>query len=286
MPIGMGVPDTRGAARLETAGLALLYAFTGVALVGYILFGQNPSRLQSLPVWAAAFYGRSFGFFAQTHVWLAMTVLATVLVVRAGTQWLAAFVAVYVISLAVELVGTSHDLPFGAYEYGALLGPKWLDRVPIVIPLSWFFMAIPSYALSVRAVRGRIPRVVTASLMLLAWDLALDPAMTHAARYWQWADTGPYYGMPWLNLFGWYVTGVLLMSALAWLRAEQWTARFAPRFWGAFYGANMLLPLGMCAAAGLWTAVLATLLVVAAVASVLLAAAQRPMTVATLEQAP
>ena len=56
-------------------------------------------------------------------------------------------------------------------------------------------------------------------LLLLAWDLALDPAMSYATRYWIWGDEGPYYGMPWLNLFGWYVTGVVLMAVLSLLPA-------------------------------------------------------------------
>jgi uncharacterized membrane protein len=111
--------------------------------------------------------------------------------------------------------------------------------------------------------------VFVGSLVLLAWDLALDPAMSYATRYWIWGESGPYYGMPWLNLFGWYVTGVVLMLVFAWQRAERWTARIERRWWLGFYGANLLMPLGMCVAAGLWTAVVATLVVLAVLAVVL-----------------
>jgi putative membrane protein len=135
----------------------------------------------------------------------------------------------------------------------------WLERVPVVIPLSWFFMALPSYALAARVSDSPAVRVGAASLVLLAWDLALDPAMSFVTRYWSWGDAGPYYGMPWLNLFGWYVTGLVLMGVLAVFRAERWTARIGQRWWLAYYGANLALPLGMCAAAGLWPAVAATL---------------------------
>jgi uncharacterized membrane protein len=253
------------ARRIERTGLIALYGFTLLAVVGYGVFGTDPSRLIGLPRWAQAFYARSFGFFALGHVWLAMTVLAAVLTVRAGARWLPSFVALYALSLGSELAGTTWGVPFGAYEYSALLAPMWLDRVPVMIPLSWFFMAVPSFALSVRVVRGAAARIGVASLVLLAWDLALDPAMSHATPYWMWADSGAYYGMPWLNLFGWFVTGVLLMSVLAALRAERWTARIAPRWWSAFYAANLALPVGMCLVAGLWAAVAATVIVLSAI---------------------
>jgi uncharacterized membrane protein len=251
----------RTAALAERWGLGALYGFTVLAVAGYGVFGRDASRLAGLPEWAVWFYGRSFGFFALGHVWLAMAVLTAVLVLRAGGRWVPAFVLMYAISLGSELAGTTWGIPFGAYSYSALLAPMWLERVPVVIPLSWFFMAVPSFALAALAVRSVAARVAVGSLILLAWDLALDPAMSFATRYWLWADSGPYYGMPWLNLFGWYVTGVVLMGVLAVTRAERWTERVSVRWWAGFYGANLVLPLGMCAVAGLWTAVFATLLV-------------------------
>ena len=69
----------------------------------------------------------------------------------AGRRWLAAFATLYAISLAAELLGTSLGIPFGEYSYTPLLGIKWFGLVPLVIPLSWFFMALPSYALALRA---------------------------------------------------------------------------------------------------------------------------------------
>lgn len=251
--------DTRD--RVAQRALLPLYVFTAAAVIGFATFGVNPARLASVPAWMASFYATSFRFFALGHVWLAMLILGGVLTMRAGTQWLPAFGLLYAISLASELAGTTWGLPFGEYSYSALIAPMWLDRVPVIIPMSWFFMALPSWALASGAVHGRYARIAFASLLLLAWDLALDPAMSYATRYWIWGDEGPYYGMPWLNLFGWYVTGVVLMAVLSALHAERWTSKVAPRWWVGFYGANLLMPLGMCAAAGLWGAVAATVVV-------------------------
>lgn len=165
----------------------------------------------------------------------------------------------YLLSLCSELLGTGIGIPFGEYRYTGALGSKWFDHVPVVIPLSWFFMAVPSYAIARAAYPHHTAyRVLMASMVLLSWDLSLDPAMSRATAYWLWAEPGAYYGMPWLNLFGWYTTGLALMGALALLRADRWIIRLPLRWLAGFYGVNLLLPVGMSVAAGLWGAVAAT----------------------------
>jgi uncharacterized membrane protein len=256
----------RSGDRLATAALVVLYAFTVVALVGYTTFGLNPGLLARYPQ-VAGFYGISFRFFAQAQIWIAWAALAFLLWRHSGFRWIPAFVALYLISLGAELMGTTVGLPFGEYHYTEALGRRWFGHVPLLIPLSWFFMAIPSYAIARRVLPDRpVARVTAASLILLAWDLSLDPAMSRATAYWVWAEPGAYYGMPWLNLFGWYVTGLALMAALAALRSDGWIASLPLRWLMLFYGANLLLPVGMSAAAGLWGAVAATIVALGAAA--------------------
>lgn len=247
--------------RVTRGALWALCAFTVFTLAGYASFGLHPQLLARFPE-LAGIYGVAFRGFAVGHVLIAGSVLFLFLTRRVGGRWLPAFAALYGISLGSELLGTSMGIPFGEYGYTQLLGAKWFGLVPLVIPLSWFFMALPSYALALRALpapeaAGR--RVLLASLILASWDLALDPAMSYATKYWVWGETGPYYGMPLLNLFGWYVTGLVLMGALAALRSETWIRTLSPRWLAGFYLANLALPLGMSAAAGLWGAVVATL---------------------------
>lgn len=257
-----GPPRSATADRWSRAALWVLAAFTAFTLAGYGSFGLHPQLLVRFPQ-AAGVYGLAFRFFAVGHVLVAGAVLFVFLARHAGLRWLAAFAALYGISLGSELLGTRLGIPFGEYSYTQLLGIKWFGLVPLVIPLSWFFMALPSYALALRALpapeaAGR--RVLLASLVLVSWDLALDPAMSHATKYWEWGQAGPYYGMPLLNLLGWYVTGLMLMGALAALRSERWIRALPHRWLGAYYLANLALPLGMSAAAGLWGAVAATII--------------------------
>jgi len=254
-------------------GLWLLFAFTAVSVLGFAVFGAHPENLQGLSPAAISIYIVSFRFFALGQVFLAGAVMIAFLVRKAGWSWIPAFVALYAISLTSELMGTGYGIPFGAYSYSAVLKPMWLGRVPVGIPLSWFYMAVPAYAVSLNLLPEKgsaIRRVVLASFFLMAWDLALDPAMSKATRYWEWGETGPYYGMPLLNLFGWYVTGVALMSALVALRADSWISRLSVRWMLGFYAANVMLAVGMSVAAGLW--LVPVLTVGALAASVILAA--------------
>jgi uncharacterized membrane protein len=249
--------------RAERLALWLLAGFTAVSVVGFATFGLNPSLLARVPQ-VAGFYPVAFRFFAVGQVWLAMGVFALLLSLRVGGRWVAAFAALYLISLTAELMGTTRGIPFGEYSYSPLLDPMWAGHVPVVIPLSWFYMAVPSFALAMLAVPGRgrgVGRVALASFVLLGWDLSLDPAMSYATPYWVWGHTGPYYGMPWLNLFGWYVTGIALMAALVALRADGWIRELPVGWLTGFYLVNLLLPMGMNVAAGLWGAVAATVVV-------------------------
>lgn len=245
----------------ERAALALVYVVSAASLAGFVAFGLHPERLARVPG-AAPVYGWMLLVAPRAQIVIAFAALALFLARRVGARWLGALGAIYLLSLGSELAGTTVGLPFGPYEYTAGLGAKWLGHVPALIPISWFFMALPSYAIAARGAPGRagvVRRVLLGSLILLSWDLALDPAMSLVTQYWVWGTDGPYYGMPLLNLLGWYVTGLALMLALVLLRADAWISRLPTPWLVGFYGANLLLPLGMCVAAGLWGATAATI---------------------------
>jgi uncharacterized membrane protein len=175
---------------------------------------------------------------------------------RLGARWLPGLAGVYLLSLMSEHVGTGYGIPFGGYEYTGLLGSRVGPRVPALIPLSWFLMAMPSWVLARAAARGRrLAAIPVGALGLVLWDLALDPAMSSLTAYWRWEGTGPYYGMPWLNLLGWFVTGLGLMGVLAASDTRIGFDRLPVSWMAVFYGTVLALPLGMLAASGAWIAV-------------------------------
>ncbi|MEO6888872.1 MAG: carotenoid biosynthesis protein [Ktedonobacteraceae bacterium] len=172
------------------------------------------------------------------------------------------FAASTLISLSMELLGTSTGFPFGAYSYTTFLGFKVAGLVPYSIPLSWFYMGFTSYILA-SAITSRLKgrqhtlwSLLLGAYFLTAWDLALDPAMASEhlpIHFWIWHDVGPYYGMPIRNLVGWTVNGLIYMavSRLFW-RADLDTRRLA--IWIPFgvYAANIAFAIGLNLNVGLW----------------------------------
>ena len=267
---------TRSSGRVDVIALAVAYLISVAALAGFATFAMHPELLAKANV-PPATYARMMVIAPRAQIIIAFAALALFLTRHVGWRWLGAFAVVYLVSLSAELAGTMAGLPFGPYHYTDGLGWKWLQHVPVLIPASWFMMALPSYAIAFWRFPRRasvVARVVLGSFILLSWDLVLDPAMSLATKYWVWGTNGPYYGMPLLNLFGWFVTGVALMVVFASTRVDRWVGELSAPWLIGYYGANLLLPVGMAIAAGLSGAVAAT--AVALGAAWLVARAGRP----------
>jgi putative membrane protein len=250
--------------RSEQVALGGLFAFTLSALFGYWAFALHPEWLPQTES-ALTFYSISFRFFAQLQIAVAAVALTVPLVKRMRAGWVAGFVAVFVVSFLSEFMGTGYGIPFGGYSYTALLGVQLGGRVPALIPVSWFLMALPSYVLARLAMPAQPTwvQLTMAAVLLVIWDLALDPAMSFLTPYWVWEETGPYYGMPWMNLFGWFVTGLVLMALLHRFGGGRWVEAVGGRFSLLYYAGVLLMPLGMLVAAGEWLGVVVTLVALA-----------------------
>lgn len=237
---------------IERISLIALALFSAFAIGGYWFFGLHPENLARFPE-SAQFYAKSYSFFSQTQVWLSGIVLAILLSSKGSFKWVTGFVAVYFLSLGSELLGTTTGFPFGDYEYSSLLGTKWFDHVPYLIPSSWFTMALPSFVLVERALSHRVPMVwrwAIAAALLTSWDLVLDPAMSFLVPYWLWGQAGSFYGMPWINLAGWFVTGFVLSAALNQFNAVEATKHVSSKTLLIYYAIVYAMPAGMLIAAG------------------------------------
>jgi putative membrane protein len=233
--------------------LALQGAIVAGSLLGYGLFTARPDLLAQVDPQARFFAWAFSGFAIGNMLFGGLAVVAEALW-RDRRAALLAFIAVYGVSLGSELLGTTYGIPFGAYSYTALLGPKWLERVPLLIPLSWFTMGWAVWVIARRWTAGWAA-VGLATALLVAWDLLLDPAMSKVTSYWVWGDVGSYYGMPWSNLAGWGITGLILLALLHLLAPKP---RSSVTFACWVYGVNCALPLGFCLLNHYWLAVLAS----------------------------
>jgi uncharacterized membrane protein len=231
--------------------LLILQAVIVVAsLLGYGIFTARPELLAQVDPGARFFVWAFYGFAVGNMLFGGLAVLSEALL-KNRQKALRAFLAVYVVSLASELIGTTYGVPFGAYSYTTLLGPKWFNRVPLLIPLSWFTVSWAAWVIARQRTSG-LSAVCLATSLLVAWDLLLDPAMSKVTSYWIWGEAGGYYGMPWSNLVGWGLTGlVLLLMTYKLVPAPRGSVCFSA--W--VYIVNFALPLGFCVLNGYWIAV-------------------------------
>lgn len=131
-----------------------------------------------------------------------------------------------VLSLGSELLGTSTGFPFGHYGYLDGLGYKIAGLVPFTIPLSWFYLGFAAYVLARSGLEKllgeswfwvrQVGAVVLGAVLLTAWDIVLDFAMSQdSIRFWEWQQSGAFYGMPYQNFAGWLGTGSVFMTVAA-----------------------------------------------------------------------
>ncbi|HSF57496.1 MAG TPA: carotenoid biosynthesis protein [Candidatus Binatia bacterium] len=224
------------------------------SLLGYGIFTSRPDLLVQVDPQARFFVWAFHGFAVGNMLFGGLAVAAEAILSDRKAAMLA-LVALYGISLASELLGTAYGIPFGAYAYTTLLGPKWFDLVPLLIPLSWFTMSWAAWIMACHRTRG-FRAVLFGTALLIAWDLLLDPAMSRVTSYWVWGDKGNYYGMPWSNLLGWGITGFVLLTVLRKLVPKP---KSDLRFSFVVYLVNFFLPLGFCVLNGYWIAVFAGL---------------------------
>lgn len=127
---------------------------------------------------------------------------------RAGLQKAALALALgFGAGWLVEWVGSVSGWPFGTYSYAGAPPPTLLG-VPLLVPLGWFAMPLIATLFA-----GGRPWL--AGLLLVAWDMGLEPLMTaplsDGRSYWTWHDPRPLWsGAPLQNFVGWWAVGTLL----------------------------------------------------------------------------
>lgn len=141
-------------------------------------------------------------------------------------------VSIALLGFVVEAAGVRTGFPFGAYAYTGVLRPQLLG-VPVVMGFAW--MALVAYACELA---GRLqlppwPAAVVGALLTTAIDLVIDPLAVQRFGYWTWAHEGTYYGIPFTNFAGWFVTALIACRVLV--------AHVRPDFWPSFVGAAILL---------------------------------------------
>jgi putative membrane protein len=173
------------------------------------------------------------------------------------TRGILAFVALcLVVGAFFESLALRTGFPFGRYFFTGLMGPK-LFQLPVLLVLAYIGMGYLAWIVGLlmlgspgKSLSGSkvvfVPLV--ASLVMVAWDLAMDPVWANIDHAWVWKDGGAYFGVPVSNFFGWYLTVYVIYQAFAlYLRdrpvqpiAREYY-RMAVLFYAASAAGNMLL---------------------------------------------
>jgi uncharacterized membrane protein len=156
---------------------------------------------------------------------LVVTVLLVVFALVHGAQrygWSGILVFVIIcllVSNASENLSILTGFPFGRYYYTDVLGPK-IFLVPVLIGgaytgagyLSWIVAHVlldhmgPSNRFAIWA----LP--VVGAVLMVSWDLSLDPSASTIGKSWIWIDGGGFFGVPFQNFVGWYLTVFLFLA--------------------------------------------------------------------------
>lgn len=244
-------------------GHVALIVFATIALTTF-LAGTPPAWLQTGFNAVVAYWGWKLS--GPLYVVLGALAVLVDATHRLGRKKAFLLLAVgTLISLAAELIGTSTGLPFGPYSYTTMLGYRIAGLVPFPIPLSWFYMIYCSLAICGRILPAgesewsKLIWAGTGGLVLAAWDVSMDPAMSFATTHWIWHVSGSFYGMPWSNWLGWWLTGTIISRVyLAIVPPTMFASRISPSsFTLVLYAINGVMPIAICARHGLtWAAVL------------------------------
>jgi putative membrane protein len=230
--------------------------------------------------WSPPIYAVSYPLFAQLQIFLGFWLCIRACHKAMKWRWISYFIPAFLISFAMEYGGTTYGIPFGKYTYTSLLGWKIADKVPLLIPISWFCMSLCCYLLSALITGGTrrpifhqpsrrwqpsLERIGLAALLMIAWDFTLEPAMSQLTPYWVWEESGVFvFGVAVRNLLGWLITGLMIFSSFEALRLGDYVSLFAAEWPGHFYLLNLFLPLGLAMAGGAWVPVFLTTAVLVA----------------------
>src|SRR4051794_21858160 len=126
---------------------------------------------------------------------------------------------VFGFGLALEYVGVTTGVPFGAYRYTGVLVPGLPGGVPAAIGFAWVFIIVAGLFTAQWLLVRRLSAVVCVAGAVLAvgLDLLLEPVAYHVKDYWQWlADPGGgYYGVPWSNFAAWFLAALVMNGLVA-----------------------------------------------------------------------
>jgi putative membrane protein len=172
-----------------------MYAFLWIGgVASYAFLGGPPEGVE----WTAPVYLASAG--------------ALILAFTKAKDWVWLGVGA-AIGFASELLGVAFGIPYSDYEYTNVLGVKVLG-VPLVLATAWLVLLVYVQHWMVRLHPPKIVRPLLGAAWMTAIDLVIDPLAAGPLGYWRWEADGVYFGVPWWNFLGWFLTSLAIFAVM------------------------------------------------------------------------
>jgi len=159
----------------------------------------------------------SFPFFRQLIPFALLFSAFALVLFHEGKNYSKTLLFFLLISLAgffTEVAGVHTGILFGEYRYGQSLGLKWLE-VPLIIGLNWALLTYMTASLTDRFPLPVYAKIVSASLLMVSYDLVLEQAAPNMDM-WYWNGER----IPLLNYLSWFFVSLFFHVLLKIFRIE------------------------------------------------------------------
>ena len=177
--------------------------------------------------YAAALFGNIvLGLSIPIAVVLSISVAFAIVhgAVRYGWRGIVTFIVICLaVSNILENTSILTGFPFGHYHYTDVLGPK-LFLVPVLIGPAYFATGYLAWVVG-NVIVGEVRRGSSAfatiavpfiaAFVMVMWDLTLDPRASTIQGQWIWEQGGGYFGVPFINFVGWFLTVYIFLQLFA-----------------------------------------------------------------------
>lgn len=118
------------------------------------------------------------------------------------------FIAIYLLSFFIEVIGVNTGLIFGSYVYGNSLGIK-LFGTPLLIGINWLFLVYTASSVLEGFKMPVLAKIGLAAALMLIYDIVLEQ-IAPMLDMWHWEN-----GLiPLQNYVAWFVLALLFQSLL------------------------------------------------------------------------
>jgi putative membrane protein len=100
------------------------------------------------------------------------------------------------------------NFPYSEFAYSDKISGKLFGIIPWTIGFAWTPLLLASVFLANQYTKNKYKLVLISAIILVVFDLVLDPGAT-AAGLWTWKNQVGFYNVPLQNFFGWFVSGVI-----------------------------------------------------------------------------